>query len=305
VPPIRPISKLDELGDSVRQVIKAYHATPHEFDRFDFDGHMGRGEGHQAFGHGGYFAGSDATGEYYRLMLGENQDRKVIGTEYTLPSWVANVVKPGEPVDDLRHIFSERVRQSLAEARRPDAMQPWLARGNARRQIEVLRGLDAVSKGAPVGPGARVYEVEIGHPEGALLDWDGPIGAGVASRLTPAMRASLERGVRERIDAGMMQWPYVQERHADNIWAMQDDPALAPGVALYEGLAADYSPSIASRKLLDAGIPGLQYLDANSRHWGAGTRNYVMFPGTEDSIRILRKYGIAAPVAAGALSEDE
>jgi hypothetical protein len=83
---------------------------------------------------------------------------------------------------------------------------------------------------------------------------------------------------------------------------MQDDPSRAPGVVLYQGLAADYAPSSASRKLLDAGIPGLRYLDANSRHWGQGTRNYVMFPGTEDSIRILRKYGIMAPIAAGASS---
>jgi hypothetical protein len=304
-------SKLDALLRGIAgqapeaKYIRAYHATPHDFDRFDFEGHMGRGEGNQSFGHGGYFAGSDATGEYYRRMLGENQERKVVGTDYLLPSWVANVVKPGEPADDLRQMFAERVRQSLAEARRPDAMQPWLARGNARRQVEVLRGLDAVAKGAPVAPGARVYEVEIGHPEDSLLDWDGPIGAAVASRLTPHMRASLERGLRERLDAGLLRWPYLQGDYADNIPAMRDDPALAPGVVLYEGMAADYAPSSASRKLLDAGIPGLRYLDANSRHLGQGTRNYVMFPGTEDSIRILRKYGIMAPIASGAAAEGE
>lgn len=35
------------------------------------------------------------------------------------------------------------------------------------------------------------------------------------------------------------------------------------------------------------------------------TRNYVMFPGSEDSIRILRKYGILAPVAAGAAQQEQ
>ena len=147
--------------------------------------------------------------------------------------------------------------------------------------------------------------MEVGHPEEALLDWDGPMGADVASRLTPAMQASLERGLRERLDAGTLQWPYLQEGNADNILAMQDDPSRAPGDVLYEGLAADYSPAGASRKLLSAGIPGLKYLDANPRHWGQGTRNYVMFPGTEDSIRILRKYGLLAPMAAGAAMGDE
>ena len=32
---------------------------------------------------------------------------------------------------------------------------------------------------------------------------------------------------------------------------------------------------------------------------GEGSRNYVMFPGTEDRIRILRKYGLA-PATLGA-----
>jgi len=31
-----------------------------------------------------------------------------------------------------------------------------------------------------------------------------------------------------------------------------------------------------------------------------GSNNIVAFPGTEDQIRILRKYGLMAPVAAGA-----
>jgi hypothetical protein len=51
------------------------------------------------------------------------------------------------------------------------------------------------------------------------------------------------------------------------------------------------------------GIPGVRYLDEGSRAAKKGTHNYVMFPGTEDSIRILRKYGLLAPVAAGAAAQ--
>lgn len=29
------MGKLDELGDAVRSVIRAYHGSPHDFDRFD------------------------------------------------------------------------------------------------------------------------------------------------------------------------------------------------------------------------------------------------------------------------------
>jgi hypothetical protein len=42
-------------------------------------------------------------------------------------------------------------------------------------------------------------------------------------------------------------------------------------------------------ELLRAGIPGVKYLDGVSRTQGAGSRNYVVFPGAEDQIRILRK----------------
>jgi len=52
--------------------------------------------------------------------------------------------------------------------------------------------------------------------------------------------------------------------------------------------------------LLRAGVPGIKYLDGFSRAAGTGTRNYVMFPGTEDSITILRKYGLLPAVGAGA-----
>jgi hypothetical protein len=52
-----------------------------------------------------------------------------------------------------------------------------------------------------------------------------------------------------------------------------------------------------SRTLLEAGVPGIQYLDQGSRGVGSGTKNFVIF---DDSlIDILKKYGIAFPALAG------
>jgi hypothetical protein len=62
----------------------------------------------------------------------------------------------------------------------------------------------------------------------------------------------------------------------------------------------------ASEALRSHGVPGMQWLDDDFPSMAA--RNYVMFPGTEDSIRILRKYGLMAPMAAaagGAASEPQ
>ncbi len=56
----------------------------------------------------------------------------------------------------------------------------------------------------------------------------------------------------------------------------------------------------ASEALRAQGVPGMQWLDDDFPSMAA--RNYVLFPGAEDAIRILRKYGIMAPLAAGAAS---
>jgi hypothetical protein len=37
----------------------------------------------------------------------------------------------------------------------------------------------------------------------------------------------------------------------------------------------------------DAGIPGIRYLDGGSRTAGAGSSNYVVFPGNEGLLKIL------------------
>jgi hypothetical protein len=57
-----------------------------------------------------------------------------------------------------------------------------------------------------------------------------------------------------------------------------------------------------SDTLKKAGIPGLKYLDAGSRDVGTGTRNYVVFD--ENIVNIVKKYGIAAALGAGLISEE-
>jgi hypothetical protein len=57
----------------------------------------------------------------------------------------------------------------------------------------------------------------------------------------------------------------------------------------------------ASQELLEAGIPGIKYLDAGSRDAGEGTRNYVVFD--DRMVDIMKKYGLPMMTAgAGAAS---
>src|SRR5690606_18965584 len=45
--------------------IRAYHGSPHDFDRFSMD-KIGTGEGAQAYGHGLYFAEAEDVARSYR-----------------------------------------------------------------------------------------------------------------------------------------------------------------------------------------------------------------------------------------------
>lgn len=45
----------------------------------------------------------------------------------------------------------------------------------------------------------------------------------------------------------------------------------------------------AARRLKKLGIPGIKYLDQGSRDKGRGTRNFVVFPGEEKKVKILKR----------------
>jgi len=58
---------------SVAGMTKVFHGSPHLFKNWDFK-KMGSGEGAQAYGHGGYFAGNKKVGEHYAENLGKYID---------------------------------------------------------------------------------------------------------------------------------------------------------------------------------------------------------------------------------------
>jgi hypothetical protein len=61
----------------IAESFEAWHASPHEFDRFDAD-HIGTGEGAQVFGHGLYFAENEDVARHYYDMLVPDYKRKKV-----------------------------------------------------------------------------------------------------------------------------------------------------------------------------------------------------------------------------------
>ena len=101
-------------------------------------------------------------------------------------------------------------------------------------------------------------------------------------------------------EAAAIEWIYSNPElePADGILTFEGKPlsTWAPpdgtGREIYHDLVSELGSiqdrgKIASAALAEAGIPGIRYLDGGSRTAGEGSRNVVMFPGTEDRITIV------------------
>lgn len=265
MPPIRQLlSNADEAGDAVRQVIRAYHGSPYDFNKFDAS-KIGKGEGAQVYGHGLYFAGNEETARHYREALSDD----------------APFSSPAEAAADYLAASGGNRKMALKILGR-HASQPASVGYTKADQANIIRqAYEVLESNADIVPRRRaghMYEVELGHPEDSLLDWDAPLG-------------------KQPTAVGEM----LKNRLGGGYFSMMGEPG--DGRRMWHHFVDSYGPPKAAQRLVDAGIPGVRYLDQGSRRVGEGTRNYVMFPGTEDSIRILRKYGLLAPVAAGAASQ--
>jgi len=279
-----PLSQLDEAGDAVRKVIRAYHGSPYDFDRFDAS-KIGTGEGAQAYGHGLYFSEAEPVAEWYRREL----------------SGAPEVFVGGEPLPPSRSLSDsprERAIRLLQKSAIPYYDNPVQAVREAMLDASDQYGgrdvqpiIDSLmrfkSDGVSFGPRpGKTYEVEIAHPESAYLDFDAPMsaqGPGVIKAL-------------QNLDA-------VPELPSSVPWEPTGQHAYKRLVELRLANSRGAARK-ASELLAMEGVPGIRYLDEYSRGAKAGTHNIVAFPGTEDSIRILRKYGLMAPIAAGATSDE-
>jgi hypothetical protein len=250
--------------------IRAYHGSPHDFDRFSLD-KIGTGEGAQAYGHGLYFADNEDVAKSYRdAMTGKG-------------------LKIGAPAPDFP--WSDEISAFAYRAASDDNVDAATAATRAAWQFPELRGRDlkpledTITKAKDAYKG-RMYEVNINADPETFLDWDKPLAEqNVPPELVSEFRARQSDGYipeHMRGDTGASLLGYLRTN-------------------AYEGGAANSHADEAvqaARRLRDAGIPGIRYLDQGSRGAGEGSSNYVVFD--DKLIEILRKYGIALPFGLGA-----
>jgi hypothetical protein len=137
-------------------VIKAYHGSPHSFDKFRMD-RIGTGEGAQAYGHGLYFAESEDVARSYRDALAPQN---------------ANVQATLRQNDgDFQKAIEEAKRRvTHYENMEPSSRRDGLLNLNKMK----LEELESQASGAAPNPGS-MYEVNINANPDDFLDWDKPL----------------------------------------------------------------------------------------------------------------------------------
>jgi hypothetical protein len=269
-------------ANTLNMGIKAYHSSPHDFDRFDLS-KIGTGEGAQVYGHGLYFAENPAVsgqgGQYWNQFL-----RRFEGTPEHEPALLlkSNKFDRAQSADEMQNAIDGLVRAHPDNATLyAPIIDKW------QKQLDILRS------GKPVGP--RTYEVDINAEPSHLLDWDKSFG-------------QQGQPVQEALRAQGYTPPTMNVREGDL------------GKTIYR--AWEMKPEAASKALNEAGIPGIKYLDEGSRNaqrptiaqtntifgnvpmlehdpTAKMTHNYVIFDPNRITIR--KKYVVPGAIGAGGM----
>lgn len=277
--------------------IRAYHGSPHDFDKFDLS-KIGTGEGAQAYGHGLYFAEAEPVARQYRDKLADRPAVRVGGEEikpttdiFAKNSADATVAARLSSLAQQQGIVGNgQMTPASAIAKVKDDIEIGIGMAQRRGDFDLWRTLSDQKlalqrfeeQGIDFGHKGKMYEVALHATPEQFLDWDKPL-----SGQSPAVQAAMSKAAGRELPLdlnGQNAW--------ERVWTASGDT--------YSGAGRN-----ASGRLSDAGIPGIRYLDQGSRSAGQGTSNFVVW--SPEIIEILRKYGIAAPVAAptlaGALSQ--
>lgn len=261
----------------------AYHGSPYDFGKFSL-GHIGRGEGAQAFGWGLYFAGRRGIAEDYRKTLSAEKekksakdvqiDRKVYRRAGKIPDYVSqgkNRYYEGKVEYEAITSFLRNNRdkqKALDELQRridyyrnlEEVESDSEAKWHASRLEEAYEFLEAadIKEAQNFKKDGQLYEVDIPEDD-VLLLWDSPL-SGQPEKVVKALE-----GI--GIDTSPQQ----------------------TGEQLYRALAKHMrSPRAASEHLNSLGVKGIKYFDGTSRRKGEGTYNFVVFD--DKAISIINTY---------------
>lgn len=322
-----PMMFLPGTVSEVKQGIRAFHSSPHNFDKFDIS-KIGTGEGAQVYGHGLYAAESPSVsgrgGAYDRQFTARNLGKHDLNQQEEA---ILRLMTPDRTDADV--LYELHRQGSIAKA--ADGLPDFDQAEEAIKRIRESK--------------SNIYEVNIKANPDDFLDWDKPL-----SQQPESVRDVLSRFGAKDGEVGQQSFMRVGK---DTFPIMGDDGRWKAGGNTYEESLSmvggdprkvnrlrTSDSAKRSEVLREAGIPGIKYLDQGSRGItppnvekyrakvaaleqlpkteenlnrlsdaqqelqsalraaGEISSNYVVF---DDSlIEILRKYGLAGLLMGGA-----
>jgi len=324
--------------------LDVYHGTPHRFPPTannplgEFDASkIGTGEGAQVYGHGIYTAENRAVGKEYQDQLGTQMKYK--GEQFYDPIVGRKTGTTGnvELDDYLLSYLGDTgvVRKELLSAAKD------MRAANNPQALKEYQGLMAdlrkVRSDVTAANTGSLYKADLPDEQIAkMLDWDTPLNE-QPKQIQESIRILTKQAKEDAANPNAM---YGMATSSDGT-SKRISPEIIDsmdGAAIHEMLQKVYGNDL-SNKLNALGIPGIKYLDQNSRQPGIAsmtqaqldtrinilkkdidsglgdqermkqilssmeqeralhtnlTRNFVVFPGEEKSMRILERNGETA-----------
>jgi hypothetical protein len=272
----------------VRESSRAFHGSPHDFDRFELsDKTIGTGEGAQAYGHGLYFAGNKEVAEHYRETLSRKGvpyiDTKAV---QMAKDAYAEAKAGGLSGQDAIRETKNRLSELAQSEQNPYLRQPlYDAANNLESVIEEIGGRRG-----------KTYEVNLKPDEGDYLHWDKPLSeqsekvkAGLIKLSDSDPRLAwlkdyISRGV---LEDGANPADATYRRIAQSLGTDSSNAGALPQWVRDQNVRLS-NERAASSALREAGIPGIKYLDGSSRSAGEGNYNYVIF--NDADVDVVAKY---------------
>jgi hypothetical protein len=266
--------------------LTVFHGSPAKFNKFDRT-KIGSGEGAQAYGYGHYVAESPDVARRYQMGLTQAKGEEVLYKNKPLTDLYSQIenksMKLSGKAADIENQKLQMVEHMMLD-KPPQELIPYAKETGFDQSVIDWLEKD-VAKNTQI-PGA-FYEIDLPDEQIArMLDWDKPLSQQpkeIQSWLKDPYNAYREQLVAKDVGGQEPTGGLIVNR----LQQLMSEGKKADAFTN----AANFGAPNASQELFDYGIPGIRYMDEASRGQGQGTSNFVVFPGNEDLLTILKRNG--------------
>lgn len=242
-----------EIAAAPKFSLKVYHGTGADFTEFDF-GHMGEGEGSQAFGWGGYVTSSKKIGKNYATLMDNDPSRAYYRIQHS---------------NGTRFAKKYPTLESFLHGDKQIAMNDKFTE---QEKIDYYNEMKKLAE-----PYHNLYEVDIPDDNGSnYLDWDAPITDELIDKVAKVLPSLRSFDIKD----------LKKDRTFDNFYKTISMRSAKDDATFNNDKAA-------SQLLASLGYTGIKY-KAGRNFGGAeeGDTNYVIFKPEDMKITEHTKFSL-------------